>query len=579
MIRVLLFIAGSLLAAVVWAQDTTISYQGQLMQAGAPFTGDADLTFRLYDQANDGTEVAAAISEVGWPVVDGLFQVSLDFGPVFDGAARFLEVEVDGQVLSPRQAVSAAPVAVYALASAGDSPWQIAGADIYYAGGKVGIGTDTPEGMLDVVTASSAGQPHLRLVEQSSDYSRIRFVNEPDPGRWWTMSARVDDSLPGLDKFNIFHSEQGDVFTVTGRGTVGIRNPNPPTNYALTVNDGVLFRRDSSTGAPQLYLIETEPGDFARLNSFSSGGDRVWAIAARSGDSDPTTGAMNFFNTSHGDLLSIRGDGAVGVGTTEPLARLSVASQSQWNPAVGNGRGDFYIGNGTVGLSVGVALGGGGTGVTRMWTKGGVEHLFLGSADYGTSLSILPGLVGVNNTSPGNTLDVDGGVRIRNLAHAGPDSLGVMVAPSGDLVSAADVTRTYTIAPSALRPEVDGMDFYIGNTARINVGSGGLIAPIELPHGAVITEMRIWYRDNSSADIQFRICRHNFTVGNCTVQNDFSTSGASTDFRQEIITAFLVGSSIVIDTDAGAYSLIVSSTAWDGLNTQAAGVQFVYTGP
>ncbi|MEN1726872.1 MAG: right-handed parallel beta-helix repeat-containing protein [Pseudomonadota bacterium] len=96
----------------LWAQDTAFTYQGQLRQTGLPFTGTADLEFRLYDQLTDGTQISAVQSLLGVPVQDGLFQVQLDFGAsAFDGSARFLEVTVDGNALAPRQPISATPLA------------------------------------------------------------------------------------------------------------------------------------------------------------------------------------------------------------------------------------------------------------------------------------------------------------------------------------------------------------------------------------------------------------------------------------------------------------------------------------
>lgn len=46
-----------LCAATLQAHALTITYQGQLRQSGAPFTGLADLEFRLYDQSAGGTQI------------------------------------------------------------------------------------------------------------------------------------------------------------------------------------------------------------------------------------------------------------------------------------------------------------------------------------------------------------------------------------------------------------------------------------------------------------------------------------------------------------------------------------------
>jgi hypothetical protein len=91
------------------------TYQGRLAQEGQPATGAYDLTFTLYDQASGGNVVGNPQSESQFPIVDGLFTVALAFPGVFTGAQLWLDVTVNGQPLSPRQAVSTTPVAQYAL--------------------------------------------------------------------------------------------------------------------------------------------------------------------------------------------------------------------------------------------------------------------------------------------------------------------------------------------------------------------------------------------------------------------------------------------------------------------------------
>ena len=112
---VFLFFLVLFLAAPVVAAP--INYQGQLQQQGQPFSGTANLEFRLFDSVGGATQIGPEQTRDEVSVQGGLFQVELDFGAnAFDGSARFLEVRVNGAPLTPRQAVTATPVALYALA-------------------------------------------------------------------------------------------------------------------------------------------------------------------------------------------------------------------------------------------------------------------------------------------------------------------------------------------------------------------------------------------------------------------------------------------------------------------------------
>lgn len=131
----------------VFAQPFT--YQGYLKQSGAPVNGAQTLTFRLYPVATGGTALRT-VGPVSVSVQNGLFTVELDFGNVWDGSDRYLEVQVGATVLSPRVKITRTPYAI--RASYAERPWQTVGSSIFYNDGNVGIGTSAPSSRLHIQT-------------------------------------------------------------------------------------------------------------------------------------------------------------------------------------------------------------------------------------------------------------------------------------------------------------------------------------------------------------------------------------------------------------------------------------------
>jgi hypothetical protein len=117
------------IAAHAAPQLPDFTYQGRLTQNGAPANGSFDLQFQLFDEAQGGNQVGATLLEPDFPVSDGLFTVALAFPGAFTGNQMWLQVSVEGQPLLPRQAVSTAPVAQFALSGsiAGPAGGALAG--------------------------------------------------------------------------------------------------------------------------------------------------------------------------------------------------------------------------------------------------------------------------------------------------------------------------------------------------------------------------------------------------------------------------------------------------------------------
>ena len=107
------------------AQGTAFTYQGRLNNGGVVANGSYDLQFTIYDSTNDpGTVIAGPLTNSATAVSNGLFTVTLDFGNVFDGSDRWLDIAVRTNggssfaTLSPRQQITPAPYAITALTAA-----------------------------------------------------------------------------------------------------------------------------------------------------------------------------------------------------------------------------------------------------------------------------------------------------------------------------------------------------------------------------------------------------------------------------------------------------------------------------
>jgi len=112
------------------ALGSGFTYQGRLMRASTPVSGTCSLDFGLYDALNGGSQIGVTQTLPSVSVNDGYFSAELNGGgqfgaAAFDGAARYLQIEIDSctggggaATLSPRVALNPAPYALYAQKTA-----------------------------------------------------------------------------------------------------------------------------------------------------------------------------------------------------------------------------------------------------------------------------------------------------------------------------------------------------------------------------------------------------------------------------------------------------------------------------
>lgn len=147
-----LWLAG---AAPLAGAQVAFTYQGELRDAGVLANGSYDVEACLYAGAEGGAALGCDTDNTDIPVQDGRLTLVLDFGPVFDGTPRFLELRVRPGAdagafvpLTPRQSLRPTPEALRAFAAdnAGEAdaaPWS----------GLSGV----PAGFADGLDADSGG--------------------------------------------------------------------------------------------------------------------------------------------------------------------------------------------------------------------------------------------------------------------------------------------------------------------------------------------------------------------------------------------------------------------------------------
>src|SRR5208337_1874780 len=104
-----------------FAQGSAFTYQGRLESGGNPANGTYNLAFTLFSTSTGGAPLAASVTNNAVNISNGLFTVTVDFGPnVWDGATNWLQIAVETNgggnftALSPRQEVTPTPYAIFA---------------------------------------------------------------------------------------------------------------------------------------------------------------------------------------------------------------------------------------------------------------------------------------------------------------------------------------------------------------------------------------------------------------------------------------------------------------------------------
>ncbi len=320
--------------------STAFTFQGQLKDAGIPADGDYDMRFSLFNAASAGATVAGPLIFDGAPgngapvnVTNGLFSAVLDFGPVYDGTALWLHVEVRTHgvggytALAPRQPLTAAPFALYALDGPGQAGfWQANGNSIYKTNsGNVGIGATDPQANLEV---RASGTPRLRVAKIHSGgfgvtspailelksnfvgtdkpYGVLNFLDGND-----TVRGSIEYGLaPGLlTPVSLRLETAGQTrMVITDAGNVGIGTIAPAAK--LQVEGGA----DASLGGGGFAVLGPTSGQNMAI-------DNNEIMARNNGSPAPL-----FLNHEGGNvIIGGAANPRVGIGTSLPTERVDLA--------------------------------------------------------------------------------------------------------------------------------------------------------------------------------------------------------------------------------------------------------------
>lgn len=418
-----------------------INYQGRLEDGGFPVSATKQMLFRVYDSLAGGVLLWTSPAQ-NVAVSLGLFNASVPvpITALVGGGARYLEVQIDGTTMSPRELLNSVPYALIAKSVEGTIDVSTAGLAInanasaaqpaiYISSltGNVGVGTGNPATSFDVGGSAQFGSGAAKSTFTAAGGLLVPGsvgIGTASPAVKLDVAANVDGG-DGISVTNVNAGANSGAMVTLSEGTGGSGFANVSyRNISATGNpffspDAAYFRADAPNG---LALVQQNP---AAALTFQTGG--VSQI-----------GGAN-------ERMRITSAGNVGVGTASPAATLHLAGGTapalKVETANSAGSAMFVRDELTeVGIPAGIVLDltgnsflrttglqvGGGSGSPNLDSRGASPLVlnennnqdvyisqgafFRGLVVRGTGASSFTGKLGVGTTSPGTKLHVSSGV-------------------------------------------------------------------------------------------------------------------------------------------------------------------------
>jgi len=469
------------------APNRILSYQGRLTNTSqSPISAPTAMTYALYNADEDGDLLWSSNTCTIDPDQDGIFNTNLGAG-VGDGsddedcggtiseevftenANVWLEVAIGAEILTPRQPIRTVAYAINSSTLRGLAPAEVATNGtilMMNSDGEVVLGTDNP-----VVKAASTSSGMTieanQITIQTRAGSNGNIVLAPDGTG--IVDIQSDASVSGTSTLigNVYLSSPnslifsgttalGEISSPTDSGAYLIGTYDEFSNSSSTNVQGVLNDLDAaivSAGTPKWSNLIAPTSNLSLNHSTyttnfnwatGTGANNLFSLTTDTGSNG--TGSLLNLQTGTGSTVSplrvragstealfVNNSGNVGIGTTNPSAKLHVAGDMRLT-------GGFYDASNSVGTS-GQVLSSTGTGTA--WTS--LSGLSVGNADtvdnyhvsgsanyvskFNSSNNSLTNSliydngtnVGIGTANPGSyKLNVSGNAIVNNLYFANP---------------------------------------------------------------------------------------------------------------------------------------------------------------
>ena len=476
----------------------------------------------------------------------------------------------------------------FPLSNLDDGDWKKGtGADIFNNSDSVGIATNNPKSLFQIgsnmhlfpfsfpgpeeyaVTSYNAHHTGLTIKNTTGGVSGFSFIGhkigQPNYGVHLFAPQPIGTDMT---LFNPLLQ-----INLSGKG-LGVNTDSPKAGIDVEPIDsaGIIIRMADNGSTANLFFEDTQnrtvgfKAPTSLTNNYgltlpvnlptASGSSLVSDLAGNLSWGAPT--ASFWTSTNLGSFHPTTLSDKIGIGIINPASKLNIVAPVNTSLLLLEGSG--FVGGGLhftyKGTTEGYEIRADDQGGINMEASGNHKISFETSGSERMRITG-PGRVGIGTATPSEKLDVNGDVIANNYKYATPKARFLTIGESDFRLgrSSAGEIESY---------------FGQGGVGVVNAtGTNTLVAPVYLPHGAVVTNIQVFYVDNSNASMDFNFISRGLSATARSIISTVTSVGNTPGVQSINLTG------TVINNQINSYAIHIYSTGWSTNNTKTMDIKTV----